>query len=139
MRRIVPPVVVIVSSWRVKSNSISTTYHSGRLQFDYTAFDPVARVSVETPVLAVRADAPWKTLQDFMEYAKTHPDKVRIGFPGNDVDIGREQLMERKHESEVAGVAAAALEQMIGAAMERVWDGESWCNQRNSHGSPLTS
>src|SRR6266436_3077493 len=32
------------------SNSISTTYHSGMLPFDYTAFDAVARVSVETPV-----------------------------------------------------------------------------------------
>ena len=30
------------------SNSISSTYHSGTLPFDYTAFDAVARVSVET-------------------------------------------------------------------------------------------
>ncbi len=39
------------------SNSISTTYHSGQLAFDYHAFDPVARVLVESPVIAVRADA----------------------------------------------------------------------------------
>src|SRR5882724_12399009 len=58
------------------SNSISTNYHSGILQFDYRAFDPVARVSVETPVLAVRADAPWKTLKEFVEYAKSNPGKV---------------------------------------------------------------
>jgi tripartite-type tricarboxylate transporter receptor subunit TctC len=64
------------------SNSISTTYHSGRLDFDYRAFDPVARVSIETPVLAVRADAPWKSLKDFVDYAKAHPDKVRIGNSG---------------------------------------------------------
>src|SRR5262245_58563132 len=36
------------------SNSISTTYHSGQLAFDYKAFDPVARVLVESPVVAVR-------------------------------------------------------------------------------------
>src|SRR3979490_2373277 len=30
------------------SNSISTNYHSGILQFDYRAFDPVARGSGET-------------------------------------------------------------------------------------------
>src|SRR5580692_376752 len=44
------------------SNSISTNYHSGILSFDYKAFDAVARVSVETPVIAVRSDSPWKTL-----------------------------------------------------------------------------
>jgi tripartite-type tricarboxylate transporter receptor subunit TctC len=64
------------------SNSISTTFHSGKLDFDYSAFDPVARVSVEIPVLAVRADAPWKSLKEFMDYAKANPDKVRIGNSG---------------------------------------------------------
>jgi tripartite-type tricarboxylate transporter receptor subunit TctC len=64
------------------SNSISTNYHSGILQFDYTAFDPVARVSVETPVLAVRADAPWKSLKELVDYAKSNPGKVRIGNSG---------------------------------------------------------
>src|SRR5713101_6073666 len=46
------------------SNSISSTYHSGILPFDYSAFDAVARVSIETPAIAVRADAPWKTLNE---------------------------------------------------------------------------
>jgi tripartite-type tricarboxylate transporter receptor subunit TctC len=64
------------------SNSISTNYHSGVLQFDYKAFDAVARVSVETPALAVRADSPWKTLADFIAYAKQNPGKVRIGNSG---------------------------------------------------------
>jgi len=64
------------------SNSISSTYHSGVLAFDYTAFDPVARVSIETPVIAVRADAPWKTLKELVEYAKANPGKVRIGNSG---------------------------------------------------------
>jgi tripartite-type tricarboxylate transporter receptor subunit TctC len=64
------------------SNSISTNYHSGILQFDYTAFDPVARVSLETPVIAVRADAPWKTLKEFVDYAKDNPGKVRVGNSG---------------------------------------------------------
>lgn len=64
------------------SNSISTNYHSGILPFDYQAFEPVARVSVEIPALAVRADAPWKTLKELMEYAKANPDKVRIGNSG---------------------------------------------------------
>jgi tripartite-type tricarboxylate transporter receptor subunit TctC len=65
------------------SNSISTNYHSGILSFDYKAFDAVARVSVELPVLAVRSDAPWKTLGDFIEYAKANPGKVRVGNSGS--------------------------------------------------------
>jgi tripartite-type tricarboxylate transporter receptor subunit TctC len=64
------------------SNSISTNYPSGILPFDYTAFDPVARVSLETPVIAVRADAPWKTLKEFVDYAKDNPGKVRVGNSG---------------------------------------------------------
>jgi tripartite-type tricarboxylate transporter receptor subunit TctC len=64
------------------SSSISTNYHSGILPFDYEAFEPVARVSVEIPALAVRADAPWKTLQEFVDYAKANPGKVRIGNSG---------------------------------------------------------
>src|SRR6516165_10926218 len=64
------------------SNSISSTYHSGVLPFDYRAFDPVARVSVETPVIAVRADAPWKTLDALIAHARSEPGKVRIGNSG---------------------------------------------------------
>ena len=64
------------------SNSISSTYHSGVLPFDYTAFDPVARVSLETPAIAVRADAPWKSLRELIAHAQSNPGKVRIGNSG---------------------------------------------------------
>jgi tripartite-type tricarboxylate transporter receptor subunit TctC len=64
------------------SNSISSTYHSGVLPFDYRAFDPVARVSLETPAIAVRADSPWKTLPELIDHARSDPGKVRIGNSG---------------------------------------------------------
>jgi tripartite-type tricarboxylate transporter receptor subunit TctC len=64
------------------SSSISTTHHSGTLPFNDTAFEPVARVSIESPVLALRADWPWKTLKEFIENAKASPGKVRIGNSG---------------------------------------------------------
>ena len=64
------------------SNSISTSYHSGTLSLDFTAFDPVARVAIENPALAVEASAPWKTLKDLMNYAKANPNKVRVGNSG---------------------------------------------------------
>ena len=64
------------------SNSISTTYHSGTLPFDYRAFEAVARVSVEMPVIAVRADSPWKSLKELLDHAGNNPGKVRIGNSG---------------------------------------------------------
>jgi tripartite-type tricarboxylate transporter receptor subunit TctC len=64
------------------SNSISTTYHSGLLPFDYQAFDAVARVLVESPVIAVRADAGWKTLNDLIREAKARPKLITVGHSG---------------------------------------------------------
>jgi tripartite-type tricarboxylate transporter receptor subunit TctC len=64
------------------SNSISTTYHSGQLSFDYQAFDAVARVLVESVVLAVRNDARWRTLPEFVREAKTKPKGLNVGHSG---------------------------------------------------------
>jgi tripartite-type tricarboxylate transporter receptor subunit TctC len=64
------------------SNSISTTYHSGQLAFDYKAFDAVARVLVESVVLAVKADSPFRNLNDLVQEAKAKPRVVSIGHSG---------------------------------------------------------
>ena len=64
------------------SNSISTTYHSGQLAFDYQAFDAVARVLVESPVIAVRADSRWKNLGELVADAKTRPKAISVGHSG---------------------------------------------------------
>jgi tripartite-type tricarboxylate transporter receptor subunit TctC len=64
------------------SNSISTTYHSGQLAFDYRAFDAVARALVESPVVAVRADARWKNLGELIADAKTRPKAISVGHSG---------------------------------------------------------
>jgi tripartite-type tricarboxylate transporter receptor subunit TctC len=64
------------------SNSISTTYHSGQLPFDYRAFDAVARVLSESVVLAVKSDASWKTLNDLVAEAKARPKAISVGHSG---------------------------------------------------------
>jgi tripartite-type tricarboxylate transporter receptor subunit TctC len=64
------------------SNSISTTYHSGQLAFDYRAFEPVARVLVESPVLAVRGDARWITLAELINDAKSRPGRLTVANSG---------------------------------------------------------
>ena len=64
------------------SNSISTTYHSGQLPVDYHAFDAVARVLVESPVVAVRADAKWTSLRQLIDDAKAKPKAISVGHSG---------------------------------------------------------
>jgi len=83
------------------SNSISTTYHSGQLAFDYKAFDAVARVLVESPLLAVRGDAKWKTLGEFIADAKARPGKITVANSGTG---------SHTHISSVALFKAAAAE-----------------------------
>jgi tripartite-type tricarboxylate transporter receptor subunit TctC len=64
------------------SNSISTTYHSGTLPFNYESFDAVAQVLVESPVLAVRAESKFKTLPDIIAAAKAQPKTITIANSG---------------------------------------------------------
>jgi tripartite-type tricarboxylate transporter receptor subunit TctC len=64
------------------SNSISTTYHSGQLAFDYKAFDPVARALVEAPLIVIRNEPRWKSLAEFIAEAKKQPGKVTVANSG---------------------------------------------------------
>ncbi len=83
------------------SNSISTTYYSGMMPLDYKAFDAVARVLVESPVIAVRGDSKWKTLGDLISEARSRPGQITVGNSG----IG-----SHTHISSVALFKAAGVE-----------------------------
>ncbi|HET9664305.1 MAG TPA: tripartite tricarboxylate transporter substrate binding protein [Burkholderiales bacterium] len=62
------------------SNSISTAYHNGNMDFDYKAFDAVARVGMEVPALAVRTESGWRNLKEFAAAAKKQ--KMKVGVSG---------------------------------------------------------
>ncbi|MPZ39412.1 MAG: tripartite tricarboxylate transporter substrate binding protein [Rhizobiales bacterium] len=64
------------------SNSISTTFHSGSLPFDYKSFVAVAQVLTESPVVAVKSDAKWKSLKDLIADGKARPKAITIGNSG---------------------------------------------------------
>jgi tripartite-type tricarboxylate transporter receptor subunit TctC len=64
------------------SNSVSTTFHSGQMNIDYKSFEPVARVLIETPLIAVRADARWKTFKDLIADMKAQPGKITVANSG---------------------------------------------------------
>ncbi len=63
----------------LSSNSISTTYYGGMMPINYTAFDPVARVTIELPVLTVRTGSPFNNLKDLVAFVKQNPGKLRVG------------------------------------------------------------
>lgn len=65
------------------SNSVSTSYYRGNMPFNYEAFTPIARVSLEVPALAVRSDSGWTTLGEMAEAVKASGDKLKVGISGN--------------------------------------------------------
>jgi tripartite-type tricarboxylate transporter receptor subunit TctC len=92
------------------SNSISTNTHSGALNFNYEAFDAVAQVLVESPVVAVHADSKWKTLTDLLAAARMQPKSITVANSG----VG-----SHTHISSVAlfkAAGAEALDVPFGAA-----------------------
>jgi tripartite-type tricarboxylate transporter receptor subunit TctC len=64
------------------SNGLLTAYYQGTVDFGLEAFRSVAQISYEPVSIAVRADAPWKTMEEFFLYIKDNPGKVRIGNSG---------------------------------------------------------
>jgi tripartite-type tricarboxylate transporter receptor subunit TctC len=52
------------------------------MKFDYSAFAGVAQLTSEPVSLAVKADAPWKDIREFIADAKANPGKMRIGNSG---------------------------------------------------------
>ena len=44
---------------------------------------PIARLTADPTVLAVRAESPWRTLQDFIEDARKRPGAINYGSSGN--------------------------------------------------------
>lgn len=66
------------------STSISTTYHLGNMPKDkgYDAFNGVANITLESAALAVNPKSEWKTIEDFIAYAKANPGKVTVANSG---------------------------------------------------------
>jgi tripartite-type tricarboxylate transporter receptor subunit TctC len=51
--------------------------------FNLADLRPMARYTADPTVLVVRADAPWKTVQDFVQDAKKRPGAINYGSSGN--------------------------------------------------------
>ena len=68
-------------------------------------FQPIARFTDDPSSITVRADAPWRTAQEFIQYAKANPGKVTFSNAGNGT---------------IPHVAAGAFAETIGAQLEHI-------------------
>lgn len=61
---------------------ITIVPYTSKVGYDYTNFKAVAQITDIPLCIAVKADSPFQTLQEYFEYAKKNPGKVRYGSPG---------------------------------------------------------
>lgn len=54
----------------------------GLAQQDYADFEPIILLARGVPVIAVRADAPFNTFTEMVEYIQANPDTVKFGSTG---------------------------------------------------------
>ncbi len=56
--------------------------HLGISPLKHTDFKPLGLINLDPAALTVAADAPYDTLEEFIDYAKENPGKVKIGNSG---------------------------------------------------------
>jgi len=56
--------------------------HQVKTAFTYKDFEPVINVVSDPSMFLVRADAPWKTLQEFLDQARKNPGMISVGNSG---------------------------------------------------------
>jgi tripartite-type tricarboxylate transporter receptor subunit TctC len=91
----------------------------------------IARTSGQTFGIAVRADAPWKTLKDFVVAAKAAPGKLTYGSAGigGATHVGMEEFalaagIQLNHIPYKGG--APALQDLLGGQVDALADSSSW-------------
>jgi tripartite-type tricarboxylate transporter receptor subunit TctC len=77
----------------------------------YENFVPIARINADPSAITVKADSPWKTIEDFMAHARANPGQVTLSTSGNGA---------------IPDIAALALEDKTGIKFTRVpYQGEA--------------
>ncbi|MGZ3494578.1 MAG: tripartite tricarboxylate transporter substrate binding protein [Thermodesulfobacteriota bacterium] len=56
--------------------------HQVKTAFSYKSFEPAINIVRDPGMFLVRSDAPWKSLKDFLDYAKKNPDMITVGNSG---------------------------------------------------------
>ncbi len=84
---------------------LTTLPHMGLLPITYEAFKPIAQTNFDPSAITVRAEAPWQTVNEFLDFAKMHPGEVKMGNAGT---------------GSIWHLAAVTLERETGVAFEHI-------------------
>ncbi|HUL21565.1 MAG TPA: tripartite tricarboxylate transporter substrate binding protein [Thermodesulfobacteriota bacterium] len=57
--------------------------HQVTTAFTYKDFDAIINVVSDPSMFLIRSDAPWKSLKEFLDYAKKNPDMITVGNSGS--------------------------------------------------------
>ena len=77
----------------------------GISKVQYEDFVPIAKLAADPSTVAVRADAPWQNIEEFMAHAKANPGKLTFSNAGN---------------GSISHIAAASLGQKVGLQFTHV-------------------
>jgi tripartite-type tricarboxylate transporter receptor subunit TctC len=116
----------------ISSGAVTIAYHMGKLNFNpLTDTTNIIRYTSYVFGMVVRADAPWKTMQEFVKYAKENPGKITYGTPGvgTNPHLALEELsiltgIKLVHMPFKGGAEAAAA--LLGGHIDAVSDSTSW-------------
>jgi tripartite-type tricarboxylate transporter receptor subunit TctC len=64
------------------STAVQTTQYTSETPTDRNSYDYIIGINIEPFTLTVRADAPWQTLEDYINYAKENPGKIKTSSSG---------------------------------------------------------
>jgi tripartite-type tricarboxylate transporter receptor subunit TctC len=56
--------------------------HQVKTAFTYKDFEPVINIVSDPSMFLVKADSQWKSLKEFLDYAKKNPDMITVGNSG---------------------------------------------------------
>ncbi|MBO8127149.1 MAG: tripartite tricarboxylate transporter substrate binding protein [Firmicutes bacterium] len=80
-------------------DGLLTSHYTGVTPLNWDSFVPITQLTASPQFLAVNSKSPWKTLDDFLSYAKDHPGEVTFGV----TMLGSAHVMGKELE-EAAGV-----------------------------------
>ena len=116
----------------ISHGAATIAWHMGKLNFNpLEDTTPVIRYTSYVFGLVVRADAPWKTIQELVQYAKANPQKVSYGSPG----VGTNPHLALEDLSILTGIqlthmpfkgGAESNTALLGGHVDAVSDGASW-------------
>ncbi len=116
----------------ISHGAATIAWHMGKLNFsplDDTT--PIIRYTSYVFGMVVRADAPWKTIQEFVKYAKDNPQKITYGTPG----VGTNPHLAVEELSMMTGIqlvhmpfqgGAQSNTALLGGHIDAISDSTSW-------------